>query len=69
VLVPDVHEFPGHIACDAASRSELVVPMLHRERLVGVFDLDSPRTGRFTAVDQAGIEAAVRILMQACRIP
>ena len=69
VLVPDVHEFPGHIACDAASRSELVVPMLHREQLVGVFDLDSPRAGRFTAVDQAGIEAAVGTLMQACRIP
>jgi len=69
VLVPDVHEFPGHIACDAASRSELVVPMLQGERLVGVFDLDSPRTGRFTAVDQAGIEQAVRALMQACRIP
>ena len=69
VLVPDVHEFPGHIACDSASRSELVVPMLHGERLVGVFDLDSPRTGRFTAVDQAAIEQAVRTLMQACRIP
>jgi L-methionine (R)-S-oxide reductase len=69
VLVPDVHEFPGHIACDAASRSELVVPMLQGERLVGVFDLDSPRTGRFTTVDQAGIEQAVRTLMQACRIP
>ena len=69
VLVADVHEFPGHIACDAASRSELVVPMLRGELLVGVFDLDSPRIGRFTAVDQAGIEAAVRILMQACRIP
>jgi len=69
VLVADVHEFPGHIACDAASRSELVVPMLQGEQLVGVFDLDSPRTGRFSAADQAGIEAAVRILMQACRIP
>lgn len=68
VLVADVHEFPGHIACDPASRSELVVPMLHGERLVGVFDLDSPRPGRFTAIDQVGIEAAVRILMQACRI-
>ena len=68
VLVPDVHEFPGHIACDAASRSELVVPMLQGERLVGVFDLDSPRPARFTTVDQAGIEQAVRILMQVCQI-
>jgi L-methionine (R)-S-oxide reductase len=65
VLVPDVHEFPGHIACDAASRSELVVPLLHSGRLVGVFDLDSPRPGRFTAVDQAGIERAAQSLMRA----
>ena len=67
VLVPDVHEFPGHIVCDPVSRSELVVPLLKAGRLVGVFDLDSPRPGRFTAVDQAGVEAAVRLLMQACR--
>jgi GAF domain-containing protein len=67
VLVPDVHQFPGHIACDSASRSELVVPMIDGERLVGVFDLDSPLHNRFDATDQAGIEAAVRLLMQACR--
>jgi GAF domain-containing protein len=67
VLVPDVHEFPGHIACDAASRSELVVPLLDGDRLLGVFDLDSPLPGRFEAADQAGIEAAVALLMQACR--
>lgn len=66
--VPDVHEFPGHIACDAASRSELVVPLFHGGRLLGVFDLDSPRPGRFSAADQAGIEKATRTLMEACRI-
>jgi len=56
VLVDDVHAFPGHIACDAASRSELVVPLLDGERLLGVLDLDSPVPGRFDAVDQAGAE-------------
>ena len=54
--VADVHEFPGHIACDAASRSELVVPLLIGARLVGVFDIDSPSLDRFSAADQAGIE-------------
>ncbi len=54
--VADVHEFPGHIACDAASRSELVVPLLIDARLVGVLDIDSPSVGRFSAEDQTGIE-------------
>ena len=67
VLVPDVHEFPGHIACDEASRSELVVPLVEAGRLIGVLDLDSPVPGRFTADDQAAMEAAVRVLMDACR--
>lgn len=67
VLVPDVHLFPDHIACDLASRSELVVPLIDGDRLVGVFDLDSPRPNRFDAADQAGIEAAVHLLMRACR--
>ncbi|ALH82009.1 GAF domain-containing protein [Sphingopyxis macrogoltabida] len=57
--VDDVHAFPGHIACDAASRSELVVPIVARDRLVGVLDLDSPIPGRFTADDQSGAEALV----------
>ena len=69
VLVPDVQQFPGHIACDVASRSELVVPLLQSGRLLGVFDLDSPRPGRFSAVDRAGIEQATRTLMDACKIP
>lgn len=55
--VADVHEFPGHIACDAASRSELVVPLIIDDKLVGVLDIDSPSTNRFSAADQAGIEA------------
>lgn len=67
VLVPDVHEFPGHIACDPASRSELVVPLVEDARVTGVFDLDSPRRGRFDAEDQAGIERLVAIFLQHCR--
>lgn len=55
--VDDVHAFPGHIACDAASRSEIVVPLLHNGQLVGVLDIDSPLPARFDADDQAGIEA------------
>lgn len=55
--VADVHDFPGHIACDAASRSEIVVPLLHNGQLLGVLDIDSPLPGRFDADDQAGIEA------------
>jgi L-methionine (R)-S-oxide reductase len=57
VRVDDVHEFPGHIACDEASQSELVVPLMRVGRVIGVIDLDSPVTARFDAVDQAGIEA------------
>lgn len=56
-LVADVHAFPGHIACDAASRSELVVPILHDGRLLGVLDLDSPLPARFDAEDARGCEA------------
>lgn len=55
-LVPDVHAFPGHIACDAASRSELVVPVVHDGALLAVIDLDSPLPGRFDSEDAAGIE-------------
>ncbi len=56
VRVDDVHRFPGHIACDSASRSELVVPLLDGGRLIGVLDLDSPLLARFDARDQAGLE-------------
>ncbi|MDP3978146.1 MAG: GAF domain-containing protein [Pseudomonas sp.] len=62
--VEDVHAFAGHIACDSASRSELVVPLLKEERLIGVLDLDSPQLARFTAADQAGIEWLVGIFLQ-----
>ena len=57
--VEDVHAFPGHIACDADSRSELVVPIVADGRLIGVLDLDSPLPARFTTADQAGAEALV----------
>jgi GAF domain-containing protein len=56
-LVPDVHAFAGHIACDAASRAEIVVPLVRNGELLGVLDIDSPVRGRFTEVDRAGIEA------------
>ena len=61
-LVPDVHAFPGHIACDAASRSELVVPIVRDGALVAVLDLDSPSPARFDAEDAAGCEALAAIL-------
>ena len=60
--VPDVHQFPGHIACDSASNSEIVVPIRADGKIVGVLDLDSPYIGRFTEEDQAGLEAFVRVL-------
>jgi GAF domain-containing protein len=56
IVIADVHAFPGHIACDAASRSELVVPLLRGDTIAGVIDLDSPTPGRFDADDRAGIE-------------
>lgn len=62
-LVADVHAFPGHIACDAASRSEIVVPLLDGEQLIGVLDIDSPIPDRFDAEDQAGIEALAEVFM------
>ncbi|MFS0827932.1 GAF domain-containing protein [Pseudomonas phoenicis] len=66
--VEDVHAFPGHIACDSASNSELVIPLLKEGRLVGVLDLDSPKLGRFTQVDQIGLErlAAVFLSLSDC---
>ncbi|MEJ1967819.1 MAG: GAF domain-containing protein [Rhizomicrobium sp.] len=56
IVVPDVEAFPGHIACDAASRSEIVVPLLRDGRLIGVLDLDSPLAARFDAEDARGLE-------------
>jgi L-methionine (R)-S-oxide reductase len=63
VLVADVHAFPGHIACDTASQSELVVPLIREETLIGVLDLDSPLLARFDAQDQAGVEALVAVIV------
>ena len=62
--VADVHAFPGHIACDSASRSELVVPLVHDGELVGVFDLDSPEPDRFDIDDQHGLEAIARAFVE-----
>ena len=61
-LVEDVHAFPGHIACDAASASEIVVPILRDGRVVGVLDLDSPKPARFDSDDTAGLEALVAVI-------
>jgi GAF domain-containing protein len=68
-LVRDVHAFPGHIACDSASRSELVLPVLAGDRLVAVFDLDSPLLARFDAEDARGLAAAVAALAAATDWP
>jgi GAF domain-containing protein len=64
-LVPDVHQFPGHIACDAASRSELVVPLKKGDALLGVLDLDSPRAGRFEPADRDGCESLAEVFLAA----
>ncbi len=64
VVVTDVHEFPGHIACDAASRSEIVVPLIQAGRLLGVLDVDSPEPARFDRDDGIGLEAAVEVLLE-----
>ena len=65
VVVEDVHEFPGHIACDEASRSEIVIPMTRNGVVFAVLDLDSPTVGRFTQADRAGLEVFVRVLEKA----
>jgi GAF domain-containing protein len=66
--VEDVNAFPGHIACDSASRSELVVPLYDGDALIGVFDIDSPVPGRFDGDDQAGMEALARCFLDACAL-
>lgn len=62
--VPDVHAFPGHIACDGASRSEIVIPLRQDNQVVGVLDIDSPLPDRFSERDQSGLEAFARTLEQ-----
>jgi GAF domain-containing protein len=63
IVVPDVHQFPGHIACDAASRSEIVIPLNRDGVLVGVLDIDSPQLNRFDDADRRGLERLAAILM------
>jgi len=65
IVVPDVHAFPGHIACDSASLSEVVVPLLHEGRVLGVLDLDSPLAGRFDDEDARGLERLVAAFLAA----
>jgi L-methionine (R)-S-oxide reductase len=62
-VVENVHEFPGHIACDSASNAEIVVPIVHGEKLIGVLDLDSPTLKRFDEEDRAGLEMMVATLL------
>jgi len=68
VVVPDVHAFPGHIACDSASRSELVVPLIKNGTVLGVLDLDSPSPNRFDEDDREGCETLVRVYLEASEI-
>lgn len=64
ILVEDVHQFPGHIACDSASNSEIVIPLYRDGQIIGVLDIDSPEFGRFTPEDQIGLEAFAAILQR-----
>jgi GAF domain-containing protein len=64
-LVPDVHAFPGHIACDSASNSEIVIPVIKDDKLLGVFDIDSPTLNRFNEEDQRGLEAMLAEFIKA----
>jgi L-methionine (R)-S-oxide reductase len=67
-VVPDVHAFPDHIACDAASRSEIVIPLvLSAGELIGVLDLDSPKLARFDDEDRKGLEAVARLFVETIR--
>jgi len=68
-IVPNVHEFPGHIACDSTSNSEIVIPLIERERLIGVLDLDSPLLGRFDNEDGNGLNRLVSTLVQSSELP
>lgn len=68
ILVPNVHDFPGHIACDSASNSEIVVPIVQGDALLGVLDLDSPVTERFDDEDRAGLEALAAVFAAALQV-
>ena len=64
IIVPDVHAFPGHIVCDAASRSEIVIPIIKEGRVLGVLDIDSPELERFSEIDRVGLEEVVKVLIK-----
>lgn len=64
ILVEDVHQFPGHIACDAASQSEIVIPLIKNGEIIGVLDIDSPEKSRFDEEDKQNLEEFVEILVQ-----
>lgn len=66
VIVPDVHAFPGHIACDSASQSEIVIPIIKKSKLYGVLDIDSPIKNRFDETDSKYLRQAVDILLSCC---
>lgn len=69
ILVEDVHEFPGHIACDSESNSEIVVPLIRDQQLIGVLDLDSPLFGRFDEEDANGLNDLVSLFMESLHTP
>lgn len=69
IIVPDVDQFPGHIACSSASRSEIVVPLLHGDEVVGVLDIDSDRLDDFSKVDQEALESIASLLTPFLRNP
>ncbi|APF19133.1 GAF domain-containing protein [Caldithrix abyssi DSM 13497] len=64
LIVDDVHQFPGHIACDSASNSEIVVPMIKNGKMLGVLDIDSPMLKRFSEADRIGLERIVKVLLE-----
>lgn len=68
-VVPDVHAFPGHIACDADTRSEIVVPLVRTGTLIGVLDLDSPQPGRFGDTDRRGLESVAEVFVNSLTTP
>jgi L-methionine (R)-S-oxide reductase len=67
LIVPDVHQFPGHIACDPASNSEIVVPLVRDQQLIGVLDIDSARYDRFTSADRAALETLAALIVDTLR--
>ncbi|KAL1935186.1 hypothetical protein VTP01DRAFT_4326 [Rhizomucor pusillus] len=68
-VIKDVHQFPGHIACDSASKSEIVVPMIYNDKVIGVLDIDCEETEGFDETDRIGLEAIVSILIDSCEWP